>query len=128
MYIWYVVPAYNSYPDTAITTLARRFCNPISLQLHLSVYLFIWNYSRVDFATQMTVPGREAPLSTTQPNFSPYYCHSATRKFALPFLRCPHTQNLQSVFYCRSHIAVFLVPSAKFHFCKSICSTNRQPH
>jgi len=39
-----------------------------------------------------------------------------------------HTHNLSSVCYCRSHIAVFLAPSSKFHFCKSICSTNRQHH
>ena len=108
-----------------VRLLAQRFNHyatpgpdPISLQLHLSVYLFLWNYSRVDFATQKPGPGREAPLSTTQPNFSPCYCHSATRKIALPFLRYPHTHNLSSVFYCRSHNAVLLVPSAKFHFCK----------
>lgn len=70
MYIQYVVPTYSSYPDTAITTLVRSFCNPVSLQLHLSIYLYLWNYSRVDFATQMPVPRREAPLSTTQPKFS----------------------------------------------------------
>ena len=106
---------------------------PTFLQYHIItisfIILFVYiELSRVDFVTQILVPGREATLSTTQSNSSPCYCHSATRKIALPFLRYPHTHththththNLSSVIYCRSHIAVFLVPSAKFHFCKSI--------
>lgn len=97
MYVRHVVPTYSSYPLTEIKTLVRRFCNPISLYFHLSVYLFIRNYSRVDFATQMSVQGRKAALATTQQNFSRCYCRSATRTIALPFLRYPHTH----VIYCQ---------------------------
>ena len=55
----------------------------------------------------MPVQVCEATLATTQPNFSPCYCHSATRKIALPFLPYlqthihTHTQTHIHTIYCQ---------------------------